>query len=186
MPPSTVVECQCPPPPPPAPVVTQPCPPAPAAEPPPPSRQLLVLGRVEYVLIKLDGAREGTLKLKTRVDSGATMTSLHAVNLVDFERDGEPWVRFNLPQSGEAEPAVFERRVMRHIDVKQQSSESERRPVVRMGLQLGEIEENLEVSLADRSGNVYPVLIGRNLLKDRAVVDVSRKFVADDALYMRP
>ena len=41
---------------------------------------------------------------------------------------------------------------------------------------MGEVTRLVEVNLADRTGFEYPLLIGRDFLRDVAVVDVSEKY----------
>ncbi len=131
---------------------------------------LLVIGRVENVLVSPDD-----IKLKARIDTGAGISSLHAKDKTEFERDGKDWVRFTLIVSDE-ESQVLERPIKRFVSIKQHTGEPQRRPVVVMSLTLGPIEEQVEMTLTDRGDYLYPVLIGRNFLRDRAIVDVSRKF----------
>lgn len=193
---TTDASCECPTPeavalvcpsePEPAPVTSQPCQPpraAPAAV--KATQGLLIIGRVEYALIKREGSANAPLKLKARIDTGAGMTSMHAHELVEFERDGDPWVRFGLLKPKTEKPVFFERPVKDYANIKQLAGEPQRRPIVRMTLTIGDIEESVEVTLTDRSDYVYQVLIGRNLLRDRAMVDVRRKFIADDGFYQQ-
>ena len=179
------VECICPvvEPPPPK-IITQPCPEpvAPVAA-PAPQGDKYVIGRVENVYLPVDGNSDATIKIKSRIDTGAGLTSMHANELVMFERDGKDWVRFALIDGNEEEPTYFERPVVRYVEIKQLSGDSQKRPVVSMGLRVGDIEEYLNVNLTDRSNYVYQILIGRNFLRDRAVVDVSRKFIADENIH---
>ena len=56
------------------------------------------------------------------------------------------------------------------------AAEAQRRPVVKLRVALGPIEQQREFTLADRSQYDYPVLIGRNFLRDVAVVDVARQY----------
>ena len=141
---------------------------------------LPIIGRVENINIMPQ-----QLKMKGRIDTGAGICSLHAVDIVKFERDGDAWVRFAVaptkkrPGDAAVAPVYFERPVQRHLSIKQLSGTPQNRPVVEMTLAIGELEEKVEVTLTDRSGYLYPVLIGRNFLRDRALVDVSRKFVTD-------
>jgi hypothetical protein len=44
-------------------------------------------------------------------------------------------------------------------------------------IQIGDLKEKTEFTLADRTHLTYPLLLGRSFFKDVAVVDVSRKFV---------
>ncbi|MBL8500542.1 MAG: ATP-dependent zinc protease, partial [Nitrosomonas sp.] len=53
--------------------------------------------------------------------------------------------------------------------------ESQRRPVVRMRVILADIDEQINFTLENRSRFKHQVLIGRNLLQDLAIVDVSKK-----------
>ena len=42
----------------------------------------------------------GHVRLKTKLDTGARTSSLHAEDIATFERDGETWVRFRVPLQG--------------------------------------------------------------------------------------
>lgn len=182
---SSPVQCPEAPQPQPVPVAPQPCKPT-VVQPMSAAKAgqgLLVVGRVEYVLVRREGSANPPMKLKARIDTGAGITSLHAHELVEFERDGEPWVRFGLLKPRTDKPVFFERPVREYANIKQQDSSTERRPVVRMSLTIGDVEESVDVTLTDRSDYVYQVLVGRNLLRDRAIVDVRRKFIADDGYY---
>lgn len=130
----------------------------------------LIIGRVEHVVLT-DG-----LTFKARIDTGAGLTSLHATDLVQFERDGKAWVRFAIQEGNTKQQVTVERPVKRFINIKQLSGEPQRRPIVLMTIKMGQLEERVEVTLTDRSGYLYEVLVGRNFLRDRAIVDVSKKF----------
>jgi len=111
-----------------------------------------------------------------RMDTGATSSSLHAQNIVQFERDGANWVRFEL----QAEDGVekVEAPIVRYARVVQQADpQGSRRPVVSLRIQLGEIDESVQFTLADRSHLETEVLLGRGFLTDLAIVDVSRSFI---------
>lgn len=150
---------------------------APAAVAPGEYGELTVLGALEWAAIGSDG-----LRAKARLDTGATSSSIHATNIVQFERDGKSWVRFEfVPHDGEGAGQVtkFEKPVQRRVRIKRHDADSQRRYVVKMRLGIGKISEKIEVTLNDRSEFKYSVLIGRNFLTDNAVVDVSRQFAAD-------
>ncbi|MBY4678798.1 ATP-dependent zinc protease family protein [Marinobacterium arenosum] len=120
------------------------------------------------------------LELPARIDTGARSSSLHATDIVEFERDGAPWVRFNIPLGDDDEDAqTFERPLKRTIKIKRKGTNSQRRPVVELKIQVGSVSQRLEVNLTDRSNFEYPVLIGRDFLHDLVVVDISKRFIAD-------
>lgn len=168
--------CQCPQPEPvvcpePEPVPVPSCPSKPG-EKPDHYEGKIVVGRSEYVYIE-----PGPLKLRARVDSGATTSSLHAADIVRFERDGDNWVRFTTWANGEAEPVTLELPVSRRLRIKSKTEAVDRRVTVEVNMSLGDVTQRVEVSLVDRGDFNYPVLIGRNFLRDVAVIDVSRTFI---------
>ncbi|MCQ3827927.1 ATP-dependent zinc protease [Microbulbifer elongatus] len=138
----------------------------------PVAKDKLVLGSEEYFVIE-----PGALRLKALVDTGAATCSLSVGDMTPFERDGNDWVRFNLSDGGDAEPLKIELPIKRHVRVARPGFERQRRPVVNMSLSIGEVTHMVEVNLVERGEFEFPLLVGRNFLKDAAVVDVSRKLV---------
>jgi hypothetical protein len=150
--------------------------PVPPAQPCTAGKQdFLIIGAIEHVAVDDTG-----LIVKARIDTGAKTSSMHAQDLVEFERDGKSWIRFTFDPSEGKPSTTIEKRVVRTVRIKQHGEdESKRRYVIKMRLRMGEIEEIIELSLSDRSDFEYPILIGRNFLTDNAVVDVSKQFMAD-------
>ena len=131
----------------------------------------MVVGELERVWIEPPGSF-----IIARVDTGANSSSMHAENLVEFERDGDDWVRFELILNGDK--AFLERPVTRHVRVYQQADrEGTRRPVVAMRIRLGDVQETFEFTLADRSHLDQQMMLGRNFLANTALVDVGKQFV---------
>ncbi len=132
--------------------------------------QKIIVGTVEKVRITPPG-----LVFTALMDTGAETSSLDAHNIQRFERDGKRWVRFDVlhPETGEIVP--MEQKLERKTRILQSTNdEFERRLVVELSFSFGDITQIAEFTLADRSHLNYPVLIGRNILKDVMVVDVSR------------
>lgn len=132
--------------------------------------QKIIVGAVEKVRISPPG-----LIFTALMDTGAEVSSIDARNIERFERDGQRWVRFDLlhPETGEMIPV--EQKLERKTRIIQSvSDEFDRRLVVELSFAFGDITQVAEFTLTDRSHLSYPVLIGRNILKDVMVVDVSR------------
>ena len=138
----------------------------------PVAKDKLVLGSEEYFVVE-----PGGLRLKALVDTGAATSSLSVLDLTPFERDGSDWVRFNLSDGGDAELVKIELPIKRHVRVARPGFDRQRRPIVNMSLTIGEVTHMVEVNLVERGEFEFPLLVGRNFLKDAAVVDVSRKLV---------
>lgn len=138
----------------------------------------VIVGGVESVYLSPPG-----VVLPARIDTGATSASLDARDIHPFERDGENWVRFHLVHPETGQPIPLELKVSRYVRVLQANqSEGERRPVVELLLTLGDVTQTAEFTLSERSHLEYPVLIGRNVLRDLMVVDVSRSHTLRPAI----
>lgn len=130
----------------------------------------LVVGEIESVRFENLG-----MELRARIDTGAVTSSLHATNIRRFQRDGENWVRFTIDDPETGEPVVLERPRSRRVRIVQVGTEDpSTRPVVELRVSLGNSTQTAEFTLADRSALEFPVLIGRNILRDLMVVDVSK------------
>ena len=77
--------------------------------------------------------------------------------------------------SGEKEHLI-ERKVVKTVLIKRHGEESQDRYVVNMRIILGEVSQLILVTLNDRDAYKYPVLIGRNFLRDYFIVDVAKKY----------
>lgn len=111
--------------------------------------------------------------IKARVDSGAKTSSIHAFNLQPFTRDGLPWVSFELHPLQKnrkvvirCESAVYDKRI-----VKSSNGTSEKRIVIQVPVRLGELEWPIEMTLANRDAMGYRMLLGREAMVDRLLVD---------------
>jgi len=133
-----------------------------------------VVGAVEDVLLAPPG-----IKLPARIDTGATTASLHASSVQKFERNGVDWVRFEMPHPETKENLSIEAKVVRYARIIQSTTEEgERRPVIELHFTLGNVSQMAEFTLTDRGHLDYPLLIGRNILKDLMIVDVAQTRIA--------
>ncbi|MUK28534.1 hypothetical protein GNP44_00275 [Aliivibrio fischeri] len=132
----------------------------------------LLLGEEEWIYIKAINHNA-----KARIDTGATTSSISAVDIEMFERDGKDWVKFKLAHN-EKETKEFESPVSRIVTIRQSSTEKRTdRPVIEAWVQIGDLKTKTEFTLNDRTHMTFPVLLGRTFFRDVAVVDVSKKFI---------
>lgn len=137
--------------------------------------EIKTIGQVEYVDIFPEGIRQ-----KARIDTGAETTSIDALDIEYFERDGKSWAKFKIFQRPSGKVTEFTKPIVRNVLIKRHGAKNARRPVVKMSLAIGSIKKKVEVSLTDRSKFEFPVLIGRNFLYGDIRVDVSNKFLMLD------
>ena len=119
----------------------------------------------------------GIPAIKARVDSGAKTSSIHAVNISTFKRDGHKWVRY------EVFPLQDNRRVSIHCEskvintryIKGTTGISEKRYIIKTPLKLGEQVWDIEITLANRDTMGYRMLLGREAMINRAIIDPSKE-----------
>ncbi|GAM66337.1 hypothetical protein JCM19241_5532 [Vibrio ishigakensis] len=133
---------------------------------------MLILGEKEWVYFP-----KSKSSVRARIDSGATTSSLSAVEVKQFERDGKEWVKFKPAFNGKVGKEIS-LPVDRWAKIKQSSTDkADRRAVVSVWIQVGDLKAKTEFTLVDRSHLSYPVLLGRSFVRDVAIVDVGRKYV---------
>lgn len=120
--------------------------------------------------------------IKARVDSGAKTSSVHAVNIQPFKRNNEPWVSFEMhPLQGSRKVSVrCEAQVADRRVIKSSSGDTEKRYVIRVPLQMGGDIWEVEVTLTNRDSMGYRMLLGREAMNDRILVNPGANFCLGD------
>jgi hypothetical protein len=129
-----------------------------------------IVGLIEKVKIC-----PGALEIMAKVDTGATHSSLGVSHIVDFERNGVKWVRFDVANH-KGQKRTIEKEIFRKTRIKRHNEEPAGVYVVKLGICLGDYYREVEVNLTDRTGFSYRMLIGRSFIKDVFIVDPSLRF----------
>ena len=132
-----------------------------------------VVGWIEKVRIS-----PGNFIVHAKLDSGAEYSSLDAANLTEFERNGKPWVRFDLTER-EGQKITIERPLLRWAPIKRHNQEPQRRPVIKLGVCLGNIYQETEVNLINRKNYQYRMLIGRKFMDGVVIIDPAAKYTVE-------
>ena len=133
------------------------------------SRQ--IAGLVEKVLIGKPG-----VEFQAKLDTGADISSIDAIDITAEERGGARWLNFTVVRV-DNERFSLSGKFIRHSRVKRIGGATSRRPVVLLEVCLGSVARLTEVSLVDRKGFDYDVLVGRNFLNGHFMVDPARDHV---------
>lgn len=117
--------------------------------------------------------------IKARVDSGAKTSALHAINIAPFIKDGENWVKFdinpiqkNLKTVIHCEALLVGKRV-----VKSSSGFREQRYVIQTNLNIANETWKIEVTLTNRDSMGFRMLLGREAMSGRVLVDPEQKYL---------
>lgn len=120
----------------------------------------------------------GIKRLRVKLDTGAKTSAIHvsAMEVVGHhERAGErlPVLGLVIPLSRVHPDRRAEVRadVIGYKSVRDSGAKAERRPVVRTRLVCGPVDADIDVTVTDRSGMIFRMILGREALAGRAVVD---------------
>lgn len=118
----------------------------------------------------------GIARLRVKLDTGARSSAIHVRDLevTDGPRgDAPPVVTFHVVLgSGErARTREVTAPVVGFRSVRDTRANPERRPVVRTRLVCGPIDREIDVTVTDRTGMNFRMILGRTALEDACVVD---------------
>ncbi|MFT7586583.1 MAG: hypothetical protein ACI9EW_003021 [Cellvibrionaceae bacterium] len=136
--------------------------------------QLPIIGWREWIGLP-DFGIEG---IKVKVDTGARSSSLHAINLKEFKRDGEQWVRFRVhPKQRRKTGALeLEAKVLEFRSVRSSNGKAKIRPVIVTNVSLLGRVWPVELTLASRNNMSFRMLLGREAIRKRFLVDSGNSY----------
>tara|TARA_R110002072_G_scaffold172728_3_gene327026 strand:- start:51376 stop:51837 length:462 start_codon:yes stop_codon:yes gene_type:complete len=117
--------------------------------------------------------------LNVRVDTGAKTSSLHVDNIETGTRDDELWVSFDIHPDSHNVTRVVRRsaRVKEERAIKSSNAGKEKRYVIDTTICMGGQSWPIEVTLTDRSSMSYLMLLGREAMVDRFLVNPSKEYL---------
>ena len=138
-------------------------------------KQREVIGWREWVSLPDLGLKS----IKAKVDTGARTSSLHAYDVEEFKRGGRKMIRFVLhPEQRSVKETVHtEAPLIDHRRVKPSSGHSELRPVILTTVELMGQRWEVEFTLTRRDEMGFRMLLGRQAMRGRFVVDPGRSYL---------
>ncbi len=144
----------------------------------PESKDKIVVGSEEWCALPLLGIPA----IKARVDSGARTTAIHAFNIKSFKRGQVPWVSFEVHplQKNRRTIVRCEAKVLDKRMVKSSSGIAEKRYVIQTTLEHDNKSWEIEVTLSNRDSMGYRMLLGREAMIGRILVDPAASFLGGE------
>ncbi|WP_199611634.1 ATP-dependent zinc protease family protein [Flocculibacter collagenilyticus] len=119
--------------------------------------------------------------LDTRIDTGAATSSLHVDNITEFFKEQRRWISFDIHPDVHNVSQVERREaeVLTEKTIKSSNGQIEHRYTILTDIVIGEEKWEIQVTLTDRSSMSYLMLLGREAMIGRLVVDPELEFVQD-------
>lgn len=116
--------------------------------------------------------------IKTKVDTGARTSALHAFNIEAYQQDGKEWVRFTLHplQRNDQVEHTCSHPIQETRLVTNSGGAQERRFVITTPAKLGNQTWPIEVTLTNRDEMGFRMLLGRTALRGRFIIDPARSY----------
>lgn len=115
----------------------------------------------------------GIPAIKAKIDTGARTSAIHAYNITRSKKQGKDCVKFFLHPLQANDKVIIECSafLLDMRDVMSSNGHIEHRYVIHTALQLGPYEWEIELTLSNRDPLRYRLLLGREALKNRVIID---------------
>ncbi len=122
----------------------------------------------------------GIAGIKAKVDTGARSSALHAFGIEPFDRGGRAMVRFRVHpwQHNTEQTVAAEAELIGHRLVRNSGGTETLRPVIVTSARLFDECWPIEITLIARDAMGFRLLLGREAVRRRFLVDASRSFLA--------
>jgi hypothetical protein len=120
----------------------------------------------------------GVDAIKTKVDTGARTSALHAFDIEPFKRKGQDWIRFSVHPIQKNDDVIRACTSRAHDSraVTNSGGSTERRWVIETTIVLGNESWPIELTLTNRDEMGFRMLIGRTAINGRFIVDPSQSY----------
>ncbi len=130
-------------------------------------RELEIIGSTEYISVgKLD-------KIPAKIDTGADSSSIWASD-IEVKKDGTLSYKLFAPKSPYYTGEVIESKEYTVSVVRSSNGSEQIRYRTKLPLKINGHTVKVSLTLADRSRNNFPILIGRRTISGKFLVDVSK------------
>lgn len=138
-------------------------------------RELQRIGWREWVLLP----DLCPVPMKTKVDTGARTSSLHAFDLTIEEEGDKAVALFEIhpEQRSSRSPVSVSWPIAGFRRVRPSTGHAEVRPVIRTSMVMGSHAYPIEITLTSRDSMGFRMLLGRSAIRNRFAVDAGRSFL---------
>ncbi|WP_013322781.1 ATP-dependent zinc protease family protein [Gloeothece verrucosa] len=138
-------------------------------------QELLVIGWREW----LDLPELQIKQMKAKIDTGARSSALHAFHIEQFQDEGKPMISFSVHpyQRDTHHTVIAQAQVLEWRLVRNSGGVAQLRPVIQTRVKLGEKQWPIELTLTNRDVMGFRMLLGREAVRQRFLVDPGHSFV---------
>ena len=113
--------------------------------------------------------------LKAKIDTGATISALHATHIEEFDFKGNKYVSFRIYQSKSYK--MIKKPIVGYKTIKNSFGKKQLRPLINISIKIGKDTIDTIITLTKRTRMTYPVLIGRSTLNNNYRINPKRSYL---------
>ncbi|MEO6302890.1 MAG: RimK/LysX family protein [Bacteroidia bacterium] len=132
--------------------------------------KLRLIGRREFV----DFPLLGIYNIEAKIDTGAYTSSIHCDDISIINENDKPILNFVITQDDKQLQKIQRFEEFTQKKIKNSFGEMEERYIIKTLIVIGKKKIRSTLSLSNRDGMRYPVLIGRKLVKGKFLIDTDQ------------
>ena len=117
--------------------------------------------------------------IKAKIDTGAKSSALHAEEIDYFSKNGKKYVKFVFTTEEGVKKRISAKFLEERI-IKSSTGQTTLRPVVKTKIKIGKLEFEIELTLINRDLMGFKMLIGRDALHNRFLINPSKSYLLKD------
>jgi len=139
------------------------------------TKHLTIIGWREIIALP----KLGISQIKVKIDTGARSSALHAFHIEKFQRHGKSMLRFQVHpyQRNNKQTVLAEAELLEYRQIRNSGGYAQLRPVILTEVELSGIEWQIELTLTNRDVMGFRMLLGREALRHRFLVDAGKSFL---------
>ena len=117
--------------------------------------------------------------IKAKIDTGARSSALHAFNIRELELNGSKIIQFQVhPRQRDSQTTVTAKaELLEYRKIRNSGGIAQLRPVIKTQIELGKQIWAIELSLTDRDVMGFRMLLGRQAVRNKFLVDPGKSFL---------
>lgn len=117
--------------------------------------------------------------IKAKIDTGARSSALHAFNIRELELNGSRIIQFQVhPRQRDNQTTVIaEAELLEYRKIRNSGGIAQLRPIIKTQIELGKQIWAIELSLTDRDVMGFRMLLGRQAVRNKFLVDPGKSFL---------
>ena len=117
-------------------------------------------------------------RVKAKIDTGARSSAIHAFNIQELSQNGKRIIRFQVhPLQRDSQTTITaEAELLEYRKIRNSGGTAQLRPVIKTNIELGKQIWSIELSLTDRDVMGFRLLLGRQAVRNKFLVDPGKAF----------